>query len=300
MASTPNALSAPFVRFATLVLFHLAYCASAPATEAAQAGRVVSLGGAVTEIVAALDADAHLVAVDDSSVYPAGLLERLPSVGYYRTLSAESVLATRPDLILAAAGAGPEVALARLSRAGVGVVTVPEIRSLGELVEAIEIVGDALGRAADAEVLARRVENDMATLQARLRAVESEPAAVFVLGLGGGRLMLAGRDTAAHELMQLAGARNLSGASSGYKPASAETLVALAPEVIVTTSRTVAGVGGREALAASPGFEATPAVRAGRIVVLDDLLALGFGPRLPTAIRELAAGLHPSFEGRSL
>ncbi|MEK7989355.1 hemin ABC transporter substrate-binding protein, partial [Burkholderia contaminans] len=41
------------------------------------------------------------------------------------------------------------------------------------------------------------------------------------------------------------------------------------------------------ALLASPGFGATPAGRALRVVSLDALFLLGFGPRLPLAVTTL-------------
>jgi iron complex transport system substrate-binding protein len=42
---------------------------------------------------------------------------------------------------------------------------------------------------------------------------------------------------------------------------------------------------------ALPGMAATPAGAARRVVALDDQLLLGFGPRLPAAIDELARAL---------
>ena len=48
-----------------------------------------------------------------------------------------------------------------------------------------------------------------------------------------------------------------------------------------------AAVGGRAALLATPGFGATPAGRAQRVVALDALFLLGFGPRLPLAVTTL-------------
>jgi iron complex transport system substrate-binding protein len=68
---------------------------------------------------------------------------------------------------------------------------------------------------------------------------------------------------------------------------SPEALVAAAPEVVLTTDEGLQAVGGRAALLASPGFAATPAGRAARVVSLDALLLLGFGPRLPAAVTAL-------------
>ena len=65
----------------------LAALLAAPAL-AAPPERVVSLGGAVTEIVVALGAQDRLVARDSTSEYPPSVTA-LPDVGYVRALSPE-------------------------------------------------------------------------------------------------------------------------------------------------------------------------------------------------------------------
>jgi iron complex transport system substrate-binding protein len=91
-------------------------------------------------------------------------------------------------------------------------------------------------------------------------------------------------------MLRLTGAENVLATQEGYKPISPEALAALAPEVIITTRMTVESVGGEDKLMASPGIALTPAAKQGRIIVMDDLLLLGFGPRLPEALSELRAG----------
>jgi ABC-type hemin transport system substrate-binding protein len=75
--------------------------------------RIVSVGGAVTEIVYRLGAAEHLVGVDTSSTYPAAATQ-LPQVGYQRMLSVEGVLSLRPTLVLLSVEAGPPDAEALL------------------------------------------------------------------------------------------------------------------------------------------------------------------------------------------
>ena len=53
-------------------------------------------------------------------------------------------------------------------------------------------------------------------------------------------------------------------------------------------------LGGEAGLLHLPEIAQTPAARNHRIVALDGLLLLGFGPRTGTAIRQLAHHLHPS------
>ena len=55
----------------------------------------------------------------------------------------------------------------------------------------------------------------------------------------------------------------------------------------------VTAAGTPEQAVALAGLADTPAGRDGRIVVMDGLKLLGFGPRTPAAVAELARALHP-------
>ncbi len=85
--------------------------------------RWVVLGGDIAETLAALDADINVIARDDTVVHPPAMAA-LPSVGYLRQLSAESVLSVKPDQVLAAGHAGPKEVLAQLESVGVDVATI--------------------------------------------------------------------------------------------------------------------------------------------------------------------------------
>jgi iron complex transport system substrate-binding protein len=79
----------------------------------------------------------------------------------------------------------------------------------------------------------------------------------------------------------------------GYKPLNTESMIGAAPDLILLTERTHEGLGGIDGVLALPGVALTPAGRDRRIAAMDDLYLLGFGPRLPAAIADLAAELHP-------
>ena len=82
--------------------------ARAAATHDRRPGAIVTVGGAITEIVYALGLEDRLVGIDTTSLYPPQALQQKPNVGYMRQLSAEGVLGLNPELILATAGLGPE------------------------------------------------------------------------------------------------------------------------------------------------------------------------------------------------
>lgn len=251
---------------------------------AAPPARVVGLGGAITEIVYALDAGATLVGADTSSIYPPEAA-KLPKVGYYRTFSVEGVASLKPNLVLASDQSGPPQAFEQLKKLGSKVVVLPSAPTLAALDARILGVAAALDMAPRGTALVEK-------LHAELKAIKppAQRPRVLLVSSHTGRLQAAGEDTAAHAIIELAGGTNVLGSQTGYKPLSAEAAAALKPDVIVTTTMSVGGSGTVEAFLAQPGLNATPAAKQKRIVVMDDLLLLGFGPRLPEALRQLQAG----------
>jgi len=256
-------------------------CSGAPA---ADARRIVSLGGTVTEIIYDLGMQDKLVADDQSSLYPEAAT-KLPRVGYYRAVPAEGVLSLKPDLVIASENAGPVAALDKVRSVGVNVVTVSDKPSIDSLYERIAQIADALNVPKKGESLTAHIK---ATLQ-QAQAVPSEShRAVLILNRTGAKLM-AGGDTTASAIMELAGLKNVLKSQQGYKPVSAESLLALKPEMIIVTKGSLEAAGGMDKFKADPAIAFTPAVKNNRIVVMDDLLALGMGPRVSVAISQLKA-----------
>jgi len=256
--------------------------AMAASVHAAEPSRVVTLGGSVTEIVYGLGQGDRLVGDDQSSLYPEAAT-KLPRVGYYRAVPVEGVLSLKPDLVLASEQAGPPEALKRLAGVGVRVVTVSDAPSVDSLKSRIRAIADALGVAAAGE----RMVDDVTQELARAEAIPATRARALLLINRTGAPQGAGRDTAANEVMHLAGLDNVLHDQQGYKPLSAEALGALAPDLIVVTQASLDAGGGMEKFLSLPGIASTQAAAKRRVVVMDDLLILGMGPRLPLALTQL-------------
>lgn len=275
--------SRPAMIAAAATLCLAAFTASPSA--AGQPERVVSLGGAVTEIVYALGEQDRIVAVDTTSIYPEQATE-LPNVGYVRQLAAEGVLALDPDLILAIDGAGPASAVEVLKAGAVPFVDVPEAFSAEGVLQKVTVVGDALGVPDKAEALKAEIAADFkATAEAVSRA-EEKPGVLFLLSAGSGRVLAAGSNSAADAAITLAGARNVFADFEGYKPVNAEALVAAAPDYILAMKRP--GIEPLDDARALSGIELTPAGKNNRFIAVDGQALLGFGPRTAATIRDLA------------
>lgn len=276
-------------RAAALVLLVVAL-AGAPSAADAAGRRIVSVGGAVTEIVVALGAADDLVAVDTTSVHPAATVAALPKVGYMRQLSAEGIVALRPTDVLVVDGSGPPGALQVLGDTGLKPVMVPDGFSPDGVAAKIRAVGAALNRPAEAEALAVRQSQAFAALTAGNTVVRTPLRVLFALSLQGGRLMASGAGTAADGAIALAGAVNALPDFSGYKAVADEAIIAARPDVILIMDRHDLKPAD---MLAYPALAATPAGRNGRLVTVDGVALLSFGPRTASAAADLRRRLYP-------
>lgn len=269
--------------------------ASLPAqAEGAKAQRVLAIGGAVTEIVYELGEQDRLVGRDATSNHPpeaAGL----PNVGYIRALSPEGVLSVKPDLILARENNGPPEAVEVLKSTGVRWVDVPDDFTLKGIDENITIIAAELGVPQKGEALKKKVAVDIAKARARLASIERRHKVMFVLALTDDKVHTAGKNTAANNIIELAGGDNVITAFSGYKQISNEAVIEAAPDIIVMMNgrgESTDHESPNALLEAHPALSATPAVRNGNIIRMDGLLLLGFGPRTGEAISKLAEAFY--------
>lgn len=251
--------------------------------------RILSIGGDVTEIIHALGEGRRVIATDTTSTFPPAVLA-LPKVGYMRALSTEGVLAQSPDLILASAGSGPPEVIAALKQSGVPIALVDYSPSAPGIGRKIALIAEILDVKEKGATLTRSIETELASLESAL-AQAPRPRTLFVLSLIGGRIMAAGSKSSANEIITLAGGTNAVAEFDGFKPASAEAIIAAQPEAVVMMERE--GDIGTDDLFAQDPFSKIPAAKTRKLIRMDGSYLLGFGPRTPSAARELAKALHP-------
>lgn len=269
---------------------------TAPKQDSART-RIISLGGSVTEIVYALGDGPRLIGADISSTYPTAAT-KVSQVGYQRTVAAESILALEPTLVLATEEAGPKSSIEQIRQSGVTVEIIPSSEhSLEGVKKKVLAVGKALGRSEAARKLVDSIDRTMASAKEQAAASGTTPSVMFIYTRGPGGAQISGHGTAADAMIALAGGRNAVTGYEGYKPLTSEAVLAADPEVILVPSQALAGMGGIDALLRLPGIGETRAGRARRVVAMDDLYLLGFGPRIGQALSELVRALHTAPAG---
>jgi iron complex transport system substrate-binding protein len=275
-------------RRAVLAWIGLSVLAATPASAGEPApidsSRIVSIGGAVTEIIYALGLEDKIVGVDTTSLYPPDALKRAPNVGYMRALSAEGI---------AIDGSGPPAALKLVADAGAPLTMIHDDPSPDGVATKIETIGKLLGAEEKAATLASETRARFALVEHMRPQAGKPPRVLFLLSLQNGRPMVGGRGTAADAIIRLAGGVNAAEGIDGFKPMTDEAVIAAAPDFVLKMSNG-SMVGGADEVFSLPAFAATPAAAKRAFLGMDGLYLLGFGPRSPDAVRELMAAFYPS------
>jgi iron complex transport system substrate-binding protein len=253
----------------------------------AHAMRLISIGGALTEIVYLLKANTELVGVDTTSIYPAAAT-RLPNVGYARSLSAEGILALGPTQLIATEDAGPPMVLKQISDAGIPLIILPSGHQFKDLIERVSTIGRLVHKPDIAQALASRLHVEWNNTQERVsHSKRKNTRVLFVLSQNPSQLMVGGEKTSADAMISYAGARNAISGVSGFKPLTPEAVIAANPDVILVTDQGMKAVGGIDGVLRFPGISQTRAGKEQKIISLEAMYLLGFGPRMPLAVAEL-------------
>lgn len=235
------------------------------AVSATPTERIVSIGPATTELILALGGEPSLIATDVSSPLPKGL----PRVGYHRALAAEGILNLSPTRVVGSDEMGPVPTLDQLRRAGVKVDVLKTAPTLANLTERIDTLAALLGdKQAGTRLKAEiRAQTDKLAAQAK----QNKPLKVAFLLLHKGQpTSIAGGDTTASALIELAGGINPVASLRNYKPVSAESLIEMQPDLVLVSGRDWQQYADpASVLAEVPALAATPAGKRKSIHAID-------------------------------
>lgn len=246
--------------------------------------RIISAGGSMTELLYAFGLQQRIVAVDSSSYFPPEAKQK-PQIGYFRRMSTEGVLSLKPDLLIGSNGAGPDEVLKQLQQAGITVkVFKQDEYTLQSWEQMVREVGTYLKVEQPAEALIAKV---LAAVEKAKQNKGKAHRTIFIMGLGDRGPVVAGRNTVPDMLFNLLGFENLAAEVDGFKPFNNEQLIKSEPDFIVMPSHVAGKMGGTEAICEQQDIKLTTRNTGCHIMVMDALLALGFGSRLDQAITAL-------------
>jgi len=253
--------------------------------------RIVSLVPAVTEMLFAIGAGPRVVGVSSFDHFPAEV-ERLPRVGALLDPDVERILSLRPDLVVVYRSQTDVVA--QLGRAQIPVFVYVHA-GLADVTVTLRRIGERIGSAAEAERLATEIEQRIEAVRAAAPKTE-RPRTLVVFGrdpfaLRG--IYASGGVGFVHDMVTAAGADNvLADAKREAVQAGTELIISRAPEVILELRAEPMDRAARqkEVRTWNP-LASVPAVRGGRVRILDDPRTVVPGPRVAEGIELIAAAL---------
>jgi len=251
-------------------------------TIAKPAQKIVSLNGAVTEIVAALGHEKELVGVDVTSTYPANVKTTAKDLGHVRSVNIEGIMALNPTLIIGTdKDMSPEL-LEKIKKSGVKAELFKHEFTPEGTKRLIAAVAKVLNHK-DFIQLNTKIDADLKNV----KPLATAPKVLFIYARGANMMMVSGTGTPVDRVIALAGAKNAITDFEDFKPLTPEALIKGNPDVILMFDSGLESLGGAAGVLKIPGVDKTNAGKNKKIIAMDGGLLSGFGPRLGEAATQL-------------
>lgn len=253
--------------------------------------RIVSLNGAITELLFEANLGGQIVGVDVTSDYPEAA-KRIAKVGYTRQMNAEGILALAPDVIVGLKNEVKPELLQQLQATGKEVLLFEKGNSKDSVYKFFESVLTKFDQRSKFDSLKAINEKELSGI----KSFVSKPKVLFIYARGVGNLMAAGSDTPMQSFIELSGASNAAIGFSGYKPLNAESIALFNPDVILMFEDGLKSIKGTEELWKIPGLGDTSAAKNNLCVAMDGSYISNFGPRFSKACLEFNSQLDIHFD----
>ncbi|MCR9015100.1 heme/hemin ABC transporter substrate-binding protein [Aquiflexum gelatinilyticum] len=253
--------------------------------------KIITAGGTVTEVVNELGFGDDIIATDITSTYPAKM-QALPSIGYRNQIKAEGILALGPDLILAEEGYMSPDVVNQLIAAGLQIRFFEKPKDISGTYKIVTEIADFLEVPEKGNEIKASIEADMKELGNYLQSQTSKPSMAFVMARGMEMVFVAGEETFAESMGNMAGINYVGKGFNEFIPLTPEALVAMNPDFLLFFESGIQSIGGMDGVKNIRGIENTSAFRKNQIISMDGQYLSGFGPRVGKAALELAKAVR--------
>jgi len=260
-------------------------------TQANNNGTIVCLSPNITEIVFALGLADKVAAVSSDSDWPSEAKEK-KTIGTFWDPDIETIISCKPGLVITEDFAQQKNVADSLDRTGIKVLSL-KIDTIDQMLDAIKKIGEAAGKKEEGEKLAGKISEQIKSLKQRF-GTEQKPKVLWIVQPE--PLRVAGRKTFINEIIETVGGENAIGESiQQYPQIDTENALLSGADVIIQSAMDKKNIAAEQAAAEKhwSSIKRLPAVKNGRIYVVDPDLVLRLGPRLPEGIEMIGNLLHP-------
>jgi iron complex transport system substrate-binding protein len=250
--------------------------------------KIVSLAPNITEILFSLGLDQEIVGVSVHCNFPEQVKSKV-RVGSYISLDFEKIVSLKPDLIIATGAGNTRDMVERLERLGFPTYVIFP-KNVEDVIRSVGHLSQLVGREKEGVEIIQEMK------RRRERVVELTlglPKPRVFLQIGEAPVVTVGKNSFADDLIRLAGGDNVAGNEKEMYPRfGMEEILKRSPEVILISSMNPKG-NYQKALREWSRWKTIPAVKNGRIHLLDSDLIDRPSPRIIEGLEEMARLLHP-------
>ncbi len=259
-----------------------------------QPKRIVCISKQYSEIIFALGAQQDIVAVDLSSTFPPAIKE-LPTIGYHRALSAETVLAMNPTLILHDNNIGPEHVVKQLEKLDIPMKTFGKYpKTINGADSLIREMGDYFGKEKTADSLCKKLHQDMDLALNNAAQYTKKPRVLIIhFGRASSIYLVMTKKSTAAKMLNWAGGEMAVDGERGMKHLSPEVIAAANPDIILLTDFGYDRLNNGEEIEKLPGISSTNAFKNNKIFRIEEHDLVYLGPRTGENVQFIQHLIHP-------
>lgn len=208
-----------------------------------------------------------MIGVSEYCDYPEEALEK-PKMGDFTNPNFEVILEAEPDIIFVAAGIQEDF-INRFSELGVQ-IAVLDAENVEQVLENIELAGKIANRNTEAKELKEELQDRIQTVKEKIAATDTTPSVFFEVW--DDPLMTAGPGSFIHDLIELAGGKNIAeDLPERFAEFSKELLLERDPDIYLLNNHAHTP----EEVKTRPGYAQLKAVQSGLVYSIeDDLVTL--------------------------
>lgn len=271
-----------FTLFLFISLISALYARKPKTSESRYPKSIVALSPSAAEILFTIGAGVQVSAVSEFTDFPAEAKAK-PVVGGFdgKTLSTETIMSFKPDLVYLTEGMH-NFLISTLESNGIAYY-VSKGESIASVEKEILEVGKITGHEKEAKIVVDDMEKK---LKKAAGAAKKDGAIKVYWEVWNAPYMSAGSTSFINDVIKAAGGENIfADLSDAYPMVSEETIIAREPAVILIPAST-----GLESSAVGlrNGWADIPAVKGGRVFVVDDNVYTRPGPRVADVVLELS------------
>jgi iron complex transport system substrate-binding protein len=253
--------------------------------------RIIPLAPNLTEILYRLGLGHRVVGVTTHCNYPPEVALK-PKVGSYINLNVEQIVSLAPDLVIGTMDGNERAVVEIIERAGIPVYVVNP-RNVREAILTIALLGELCGVEQEAKTLATELTGRVDKV-VHIAASREKPLVFLQINLH--PIMTVNSRTIHHDLIQLAGGRNMTAQEPiTYPRISMEEIIRRQPDIIIISSMERKGRF-EKAREEWLKWASIPAVKSGRVHLIDSDLIDRPSPRVVEGLEKMARLIHPGID----